>query len=88
MNIKKKQEGSTLFVKISGRIDTATSPEVDSYINENLDGVNEVILDFEEVKAICKWRDRHELVHNREELEQLGITDSTQIEKLLHYVEF
>lgn len=45
-------------------------------------------LDFEEVKAICKWRDRHELVHNREELEQLGITDSTQIEKLLHYVEF
>ena len=49
MNIKKKQEGSTLFVKISGRIDTATSPEVDSYINENLDGVNEVILDFEEV---------------------------------------
>ena len=45
-------------------------------------------LNFEEVKAICKWRDRHELVHNREELEQLGITDSTQIEKLLHYVEF
>ena len=52
MNIKKKQEGSTLFVKISGRIDTATSPEVDSYINENLDGVNEVVLDFEEVNYV------------------------------------
>ena len=45
-------------------------------------------LNFEEVKAICKWRERHEKVHNREELEQLGITDPAQIDKLLHYVEF
>ena len=45
-------------------------------------------LNFEEVKAICKWRDRHEKVHNREELEQLGIADPAQIDKLLHYVEF
>ena len=52
MNIKKKKEGNTLFVKISGRVDTATSPEVDSYINENLDGVTELILDFEEVNYV------------------------------------
>ena len=52
MNIKKKKDGSTLTVNIVGRIDTATSPEVDSYINGNLDGVSELILDFKEVNYV------------------------------------
>lgn len=45
-------------------------------------------LEYNEVKAIVKWRDRHEKVHNVADLEQIGIDDSTKLEKLLHYVEF
>lgn len=52
MNMKKKKEGSTLTVKISGRIDTATSPEFDNYVNENLGDATELILDFEEVNYV------------------------------------
>ncbi len=52
MNIKKKKDGSKLTVAISGRIDTATSPEVDKFVNENLDGVTSLVLDFKEVNYV------------------------------------
>ena len=52
MNIKKKNEGSTLTIIISGRIDTVTAPEVDTFVNQNLDGVETLILDFKEVNYV------------------------------------
>ncbi len=52
MNIKKKKDSSTLTVSISGRIDTATAPEADAYISENLDGITKLILDFAEVNYV------------------------------------
>ena len=50
--------------------------------------VHHPYLDYEEVKKIMKWRDRHGAVHSRADLEQLGMSDSAKLEKLLHYVEF
>ncbi len=52
MNIKKKKDGNTLTVMIAGRIDTATAPEVDARINESLDGVESLILDFTNVNYV------------------------------------
>jgi anti-sigma B factor antagonist len=52
MNIKKKKDGSTLTVAISGRIDTATAPEADASINESLEGVESLILDFTDVNYV------------------------------------
>lgn len=52
MNMKKKKDGNTLTVFISGRIDTATSPEVDEFINKNLDGAESLILDFKDVNYV------------------------------------
>ena len=52
MNIKKKKDGSTLTVAISGRIDTVTAPEADASINESLDGVQSLIIDFTEVNYV------------------------------------
>ena len=52
MNIKKKKDGSTLTVAISGRIDTVTAPEADASINESLDGAESLILDFTDVEYI------------------------------------
>ena len=52
MNIKKKKDGSTLTVVISGRIDTSTAPEADAAINGSLDGIESLILDFSDVEYI------------------------------------
>ena len=52
MNIKKKKDGNTLTVLISGRIDTATAPEADASINGSLDGVQSLILDFTDVNYV------------------------------------
>ncbi len=52
MNIKKKKDGNTLTVIISGRIDTATAPEADSVISGSLDGVQSLILDFKDVNYV------------------------------------
>ncbi len=52
MNIKKKKLGDTLTVIISGRVDTVTSPEVDAYVNQNLEGAESLILDFKDVNYV------------------------------------
>ena len=45
-------------------------------------------LEYEDVKAIVKWRDRHKSVQKEADLRQLWPSDSTRLEKLLHYIEF
>ena len=54
MNIKKSKNGDKLNVAISGRIDTSTAPEVDAFVNENLDGVSSLTLDFKEITMNIK----------------------------------
>ena len=51
MNIEKTMNGSTLTVKPEGRLDTATAPELDKALKD-LDGVEELILDFEQLEYI------------------------------------
>ena len=45
-------------------------------------------LEYQDVKAICRWRDRYGALRNAAELQQVLGADSTKMEKLLHYVEF
>ena len=45
-------------------------------------------LDYDDVKAIVRWRDRHGAVRGVEDLKQLGLADSAKLASLLHYVEF
>ena len=52
MNTKKKKDGSTLTVIVSGRIDTATAPEFESAVKSDLDGVQSLVLDFKDVNYI------------------------------------
>lgn len=46
-NIKK--DGTKLTISISGRVDTATAPELEKIIFDNLEGVNDLILDLKEL---------------------------------------
>ena len=52
MTIDKKKEGNRLVLAVSGRLDTMTAPELESVIKDNMDGVEELILDFKELEYI------------------------------------
>ena len=50
MTIDKKLENGTLTFVVSGRLDTNTAPELDAELN--LDGVKEVVFDFDGLEYI------------------------------------
>lgn len=52
MNIEKKLEAETLEVKVSGRLDTTTAPELDEELKASLDDVKELKLDLSELDYI------------------------------------
>ena len=52
MTIKKTEEGTSLLLELEGRLDTATSPELDAVISEKIDDLTELTLDFEKLDYI------------------------------------
>lgn len=50
MNIDKKQDDGCLTLKVEGRLDTNTSPELEAELK--LDGVKEVVFDFSGLEYI------------------------------------
>ena len=52
MTKKKKKEGNRLVLAVSGRLDTMTAPELENVIKENMDGVEELVLDFKDLEYI------------------------------------
>ena len=52
MPIDQLKEGSTLTMKVSGRLDTMTAPQLESEITGHLDGITEFIMDFTDLEYI------------------------------------
>lgn len=52
MEIFKMAEGTTMIIKVSGRVDTTTAPELDKTIKGSLENTAELILDFENLDYI------------------------------------
>ena len=52
MNIAKKLNGSELLYELEGSIDSTTAPQLDKEINESLNGIASLILDFTKVDYI------------------------------------
>ena len=52
MTIDKNVEGSQTQLKISGRLDTSTAPELEATIDNCLSGVEELIMDFEGLEYV------------------------------------
>lgn len=46
MKITGQREEEKLILRIEGRLDTATSPQLEQELGEGLDGVRELVLDF------------------------------------------
>ena len=52
MNIIKKQDGTALTIALEGRLDTVTSPELEAELKASLDGVTQLVFDFEKLSYI------------------------------------
>lgn len=53
MEIKKTLEGTTLTMKIIGRLDASNAQELTNALNASLDGVKELIFDFADLKYVA-----------------------------------
>ncbi len=52
MNIITEKKDSKLDIRLEGRLDTTTAPELDKEIMANLDGVKDLTLDFSDLMYI------------------------------------
>ena len=52
MTINKINEGSALTIKLEGRLETTTAPELEPVIKNELDGVTELVFDFTDLEYI------------------------------------
>ena len=52
MNIVKKKNNDTLTIKVEGRINSATAPELESAVKGGIGQCNELIFDFENLDYI------------------------------------
>ncbi len=50
MEIRQNREGDKLTIEIEGRIDAITAPEVGKVLENNLDGVKELIFDLKDLE--------------------------------------
>ncbi len=52
MNVIKECTGTAMVLKLEGRLDTTTAPQLESELNGALDGVTDLTLDFEKLEYI------------------------------------
>ena len=52
MNIIKNLDGDKLNIKVEGRLDTTTAPDLEAEIKASIDGVTELTMDFSDLEYI------------------------------------
>ena len=52
MNITKKQDGDLLTIELEGRLDTLTSPDLETVLKESLDDVKTLTFDLAKLEYI------------------------------------
>ena len=52
LNIQKTNDAGVLTVALGGRLDTTTAPELEAGLKDGLEGVTELIMDFQELEYI------------------------------------
>lgn len=52
MTINKDLNGTSLVIKVEGRLDTTTAPQLEAELKESLDGISELELDFAALEYI------------------------------------
>ena len=52
MTINKTQNGNELTIALEGRLDTATSPQLEAELKGSLDGIAALVFDFQKLEYI------------------------------------
>ena len=52
MQINKIQEGTALLIKLGGRLDTNTAPELEAEVNRSIDGIEQLTFDLKDIEYI------------------------------------
>lgn len=52
MDIIKTKDGGLFKIELAGRLDTTTAPEFEAVVNNEFDGVTEVVLDFANLEYV------------------------------------
>ena len=52
MTITKAAEADKLELKVAGRLDTSTAPQLEKELSESLTGVKELVMDFQDLEYI------------------------------------
>ncbi len=52
LNIEKKLEENVLEVALEGRLDTTTAPDLEALLKESMEGISELVLNFEKLEYI------------------------------------
>ena len=52
LNIDKTKEGTNLSLKLEGRLDTNTAPQLETEVKENIEGIENLAFDFADLQYI------------------------------------
>ena len=52
MTVTKTKKGTELVIAIEGRVDTTTSPQLETEIKDSIDGITKLVFDFAKVEYI------------------------------------
>lgn len=52
MTINKQKNGESLVIRLQGRLDTLTAPALEDEVKHSLNGVTELIFDFENLEYV------------------------------------
>ena len=52
MTIEQIVNATELIVKVAGRLDTTTAPELETFLKQSIEGVEKLILDFSELEYL------------------------------------
>ncbi len=83
LNINVESEGEKLTVKLEGRLDTTTSPELESELGKNLDGIRELVFDFNDLEYLSSAGLRvllnaQKTMNQQGEMKVTGVTDAVK----------
>ena len=72
MQIIKEKNNETLTVRLIGKLDTTTSPQVEAEISVELDNIKELIIDLKEVDYVSSSGLRLFLILKKDLARQMG----------------
>lgn len=81
MNVEKMLEGGNLIVKVEGRMDTVTAPQVDEELKASIDGVEKLTMDFTGLEYISSAGLRvllsaQKIMNRQGSMEVIGVSDA------------